>query len=242
MGVQVLCRRFSGLKLVLSSYADDDTSCVEQLPPCAVHASGVTGNKPIHWLRHLPPAATVGFEFVWLFDSDLDVGSFDLGRAVAIMRWSSALVGQPCISAPPGNRSTYYAFLRCSLSTSQAVSCLAQHVRLVEQMSPIFSTAAWARVHSKLLSVLPESYLAKADYGLDLTWCRMLELSDAVDSRTPCVLLVNVSISHFSTRSKGLLHQAPEQTLLFRELRQRFPAFTSNYSGAHEKKGCARKG
>lgn len=136
------------------------------------------------------------FSHVWLFDEDLNIGVFDLDRALDIMQRSHAAVGQPCIDAAVGKKTTTHVPVRCA--TALPSPCEAQSVPVVEVMTPIFTRSAWQHVHRRLLSNISDAFLYTADMGLDLSWCRLLAHDLRV--QTPCIRL-NVSLEHFDSRS-----------------------------------------
>ena len=231
-GVEKQCHRIPHLRFLMSSY-DGDTSCALKMPSCATFTDEVLGHKPMHWLKLLTPSKLGDAQYVWLFDADLALEAFELERALAIMTKTNAALGQPCITA--SKRSTDYAFLRCAKPMSEMM-CEAMHIKQVEVMTPIFTRAAWLHVHRHLLTMLPENYISMVDHGIDMTWCRMLELG-AGKRTAPCILM-NVSIEHLDSRSMGDWHEAPEKFLLLDELQKRFPNYTRTSPSTRERKGC----
>ena len=159
-------------------------------------------------------------EYVWLADDDISFVGFDVAGFFALHAEVGApLISAPLISASSGratqkpeflsNRAQWAAALHRS-DTPRAVPCA-----LIEQQAPLLDAAffewlAGASSGSRGVALRELAELqdaAGSDWGLDMLWCgaaRAYAFETAVDAnalRTPCALILGVTIDHQNNRT-----------------------------------------
>ena len=204
--VEKLCSQLSTLRFILNSY--DTENCppavLDILPGCAT-LTHVPGMKGLFWKRQLTNDATLPFNFVWVFDSDLAIGAFDITSALETMLLADVSAAQPLIWAQShlGRRCSDVNFLNADAPLRDG--CRAEEVLFIEVMVPIFRQDSWSYLHQHLIGELPDSFLYRADTLIDAVWCTMLER--AFPNRTACALL-SLEMEHLDTHSIEKQHGA----------------------------------
>ena len=200
--VDALCRVYDNLKIVLNTY--DTAECHHDLPPCVINVTHVIGKNPsLFWKRRLGPQLTRSFEFVWLAETDIDIVSYELHRAISLMDTARAAIGQPCVRSVPGGVASNWPELTCK--PPAVPDCIVERITTVKMQVPLFARDAWDLVHAELITKVPDSRLYESSGGIDITWCAMLE--DAVrrrllpQRREACVILPRLSMPHSDTRT-----------------------------------------
>lgn len=149
----------------------------EQAAPLAfVTTTRVRGSKAFFWRSALGHNVTAGFDYVWVFDGDMDVSPryFSLAHVIAVLEATGSPLLQPLVlPASPGGFATNHAELQPALVG--AASCMVRPTLFVEVQAPFFRGEVWARFHAEVLLALPEHLLFGCDW-LDAVWCRFAEL------------------------------------------------------------------
>ena len=96
--------------------------------------------KGLFWLRHITPARARAYDFIWMFDNDLDVQHFALWGVVEAMVAYDAMLAQPRVRRHSKRRSTDHPHLRVH---TRCAACRAQCTDFVEVMTPVFTRRAW---------------------------------------------------------------------------------------------------
>jgi len=199
------CARYPQLSMIINLYdvrPDNSSSswqCLENLPHCVLRVVRIPGMKPTFWTQALKPSTLVSYDYVWMFDNDMGVGSFDLASALQIMRRAKVSLGQPRVAGKElvrGERPAHATKATARLQSIRArdvvlsgegfrtltaqeplepSGCQAQEIFRVEVQTPIFEASAWEVVHAQLFEKLPP-VSNKTDYYIDFTWCKMTRL------------------------------------------------------------------
>ena len=146
-------------------------------------------------LETLPGAIQVLFDYLWLFDSDVQFATFPIVATVRHMRAGNVMLAQPVIAG--SGRTSDHKHLRAPLNGVPA--CHFRCTNIVEVMTPIFSREAWIAVFKELLFRLPERVLKITVAGIDLAWCPLLRHS--FPHKNACAVLGNSTIVHDDRRS-----------------------------------------
>ena len=169
-------------------------------PSCLARVTHLPGHKATFW-RDVAPAEEVrkNYDYVFAFDNDMRIADdgFDLERAASLLKKADAGMGQPRVKVlerpsmasaaislwrtgsaimPNGTVGTplddkSYAFL----SDPLPAGCDALLLEFCENQAPLFTSRAWAAVHTIFLSHLDEKIFRKTNWGISNTWCRVVE-------------------------------------------------------------------
>ena len=169
-------------------------------PSCLARVTHLPGHKATFW-RDVAPAEEVRnhYDYVFAFDNDMRIADdgFDLERAATLLKKADAGMGQPRVKVlerpsmasaaislwrtgsaimPNGTVGTplddkSYAFL----SDPLPAGCDALLLEFCENQAPLFTSRAWAAVHTIFLSHLDEKIFRKTNWGISNTWCRVVE-------------------------------------------------------------------
>ena len=168
-------------------------------PSCLARVTHMPGHKATFW-RDVAPAEEVrkNYDYVFAFDNDMRIADdgFDLERAASLLKKADAGMGQPRVKVverpsmasaialwrtgsaimPNGTVGTplddkSYAFL----SDPLPAGCDALLLEFCENQAPLFTSRAWAAVHTIFLSHLDEKIFRKTNWGISNTWCRVVE-------------------------------------------------------------------
>ena len=172
---------------------------VADRPSCLARVTHLPGHKATFW-RDVAPAEEVrkDYDYVFAFDNDMRIADdgFDLERAASLLKKADAGMGQPRVKVverpsmasaislwrtgsaimPNGTVGTplddkSYAFL----SDPLPAGCDALLLEFCENQAPLFTSRAWAAVHTIFLSHLDEKIFRKTNWGISNTWCRVVE-------------------------------------------------------------------
>ena len=180
--VKETCETHAWVRALLNVFDASQSMPLPLLPPCATIAT-VPGFKLLWWTRLLGPSATAGFTHVWIVDSDMDFrpSQFALETFVRVqVATNTSLLGP----SPFGPGAGLYNLdgRRCRGSrrcdycgTAPDVTCPVCREAWTEVKAPLFTHAAWAVVHSELLSRMPEDVLAAGVGHIDAIWCGLLD-------------------------------------------------------------------
>jgi hypothetical protein len=167
----------------------------QRLGDCrSITVSSVPGMKGLFWKHALRPHQTDAYDYIWLIDADLDLTdrSFNLVKLMRDMRASNASLAQPRIrELASAGRGTDIRHLRAGEPFPS--NCSAVVTDVVEVMAPLFRGEAWHTTHKELISLVPDTVLARTDWGITQTWCGVLR--HAAAQRPACALL-HESIAH----------------------------------------------
>ena len=168
-------------------------------PSCLARVTHLPGHKATFW-RDVAPAEEVRnhYDYVFAFDNDMRIADdgFDLERDASLLKKADAGMGQPRVKVierpsmasaialwrtgsaimPNGTVGTplddkSYAFL----SDPLPAGCDALLLEFCENQAPLFTSRAWAAVHTIFLSHLDEKIFRKTNWGISNTWCRVVE-------------------------------------------------------------------
>ena len=221
------------------------------LPACVRGVSRVRGFKMATYKHVLTRELTSPYDFLWLFDNDMDVDAtrhFDLLGAIRTMAAANVLIAQPRVVHINSSAHSAHAVMTLSgedfsaLNGSDAFDddndlCTARAVSYVESQTPLFSRAGWDIFRDRMLIRLDDDRLQLTDVGPDQVWCRMMELE--MPSRPACAVL-RATIIHgdFRTvRSSG--HQADLASVALRSpayMLETFPNYTDRYAACMSKR------
>ena len=200
-----------------------------------VGTTWIPGMKGLFWKLVLTPEYVRRFKAVWMFDSDVAVhpSIFPLGSLMGVLSNTGASLLQPSIRARV--HGTHHTFLRVKHAH---MSCLATTARFVELMIPIFRMEAWAAVHRRIFTRLPDQDLSRSDYGIDLTWCALI--ASEIPDRPPCLVTPSISALHTNTHLiERFLNSSADERMcsgVCKTLQREFKPFWANYS--HDTKDC----
>ena len=200
-----------------------------------VGTTWIPGMKGLFWKLVLTPEYVRRFKAVWMFDSDVAVhpSIFPLGSLMGVLSNTGASLLQPSIRAKM--HGTHHTFLRVKHAH---MSCLATTARFVELMIPIFRMEAWAAVHRRIFTRLPDQDLSRSDYGIDLTWCALI--ASEIPDRPPCLVTPSISALHTNTHLiERFLNSSADERMcsgVCNTLQREFKPFWANYS--HDTKDC----
>lgn len=168
--------------------------------PHALRTVHLKSFKGLFWRKHITPAVVQSYDFVWLFDSDLDIANFALWNVLGAMMRNDALAAQPRIRRH-SRLSTDHPHLRAH---PRCQRCDAQCTDFIEVMTPVFTRVAWAHVFTGLLGSVSHARLRVGIAGVDTQWCAYLKntvQSSAQTAKTNACLVTNVTIVHYDRRT-----------------------------------------
>lgn len=171
---------------VYDGHPRNSTSCIR--------FAKIEGFKGLFWKHALKPIDIRGYDYLWLFDSDLQVQNFDALRLADEMRTRNVLLAQPLISGV--GRTSDHKHLRISTKTKR---CFVECANIIEVMTPVITQHAWVSIYDNLLHRIPTGVLRKTIAGIDVAWCPYLQ--SAFPSTTACGAFTNFSITHDDRRS-----------------------------------------
>ena len=117
--------------------------------------------------------------------------------AISLWRTGSAIMPNGTVGTPLDDKS--YAFL----SDPLPAGCDALLLEFCENQAPLFTSRAWAAVHTIFLSHLDEKIFRKTNWGISNTWCRVVERYSA--HARGCVL-VDEQLATTDERTIEALH------------------------------------
>lgn len=180
-----LCRRVISLSVAfptairfhINDYGHDQTGTL----PCTANGtegsrpimiSRVAGSKAMLWRAVLTAEYTSPYEYIWLFDSDLEISAshFHLAHVLGVLESTRAPLLQPTtIPSRAGGASTHWHNLQLQPDLVNS-GCLVRTTPLVEVQSPFFRRRVWQGFYRDVLSQLPHELLHACDW-LDAVMC-----------------------------------------------------------------------
>jgi hypothetical protein len=196
-----LCDAYPQLRVAINFFDAEHVHAGNILRQYAGNNSRLEGNsipgmKTLFWKIYLTPSRTKHLEAVWIFDCDIAVhpSVFPLGQLVGALTATRATVLQHSMQALV--HGTYHTWLRVRKAH---MSCMATTAQWVEMQTPIFSGDAWARFHTRVLSIVPDEGLASSDFGVDITWCALLQ--DEFPNRPTCLVTPAIAATHLNSHA-----------------------------------------
>ena len=247
--LQALLDTYTALHVIVNHFDAGGTS-ETPVPTSAPYGharmskTSVAGMKPIFWKRVLTPERAAGFSLVWLFDADLAVhpSVLPFGAMVAAAMATGASAIQPSLRGGGNGASDVRATDHIHLQDSHLVhsSCLISTAKLVEVMTPVLRSDAWAAFHTEILLSIEDTALTASDFGIDVTWCSFF--AHRFPRRPACVVHYGAPALHLNTESITRFMSKREKeagrrcSATCRTLMSRFPMYFANYS--HDTKRC----
>lgn len=170
-----------------------------------LNVTAIAGAKPLAWrmllsaaqIDHWSDVTQLQFEYVWLFDEDMNVASFDVQAFFSIAALYKPIISQPRISPhKPGGRSTDYHKLRYTSKQTPVFVPLC----FVETQSPVVAAFAWKRTLHPALVRLPVFSLKRSTGGMSHYWCGLMSRAYANATGSVCGI-INVPLIHMDTRT-----------------------------------------
>mmetsp|Transcript_66270 Transcript_66270/g.110097 ORF Transcript_66270/g.110097 Transcript_66270/m.110097 type:complete len:613 (-) Transcript_66270:258-2096(-) len=166
------------------------------------------------WRKLAPPSVAVQYDYIWLFDDDLQIDrrSFALPNVLYAIALINASIAQPSIQADERHgqyRSTDWARLRFSRkmrvdehglmqNQSQQIGVVAELASKIEVMTPIIRSDVWRRGVLPVLNAIPEDIISRSIGQIGAAWCG---LAARVRQNAPACVVVRFPILHKNTRS-----------------------------------------
>ena len=165
--IAVACERFPWLTIIINLYDQHDAKgsawqgCLGPLPACVAHVTNEGGMKVMFWTYVLTPTFVEEFDYVWCFDDDMFIGSFDLEAALQTMEIANISMAQPVVynastahllpARPQRRLLTGTAEVALSAATQFVPSsCRAQSATRLETQTPIVRQSAWVVLHAEV--------------------------------------------------------------------------------------------
>ena len=248
--LQRACEAYPSLHIVLNVFDAPPSTNVghtcglDELPACVLQVTNVSGHKSMFWAHEITPhfVEAGAYELVFAFDNDMEIGRFDLARAASSMLASTVSMAQPLVSIAEGHDSCPTAanalwstrdgmedrFKNLSSSNPLATGCEVQQITYVENQAPILTKAAWAVVHSKLLSKLPPELFAHNNWGISDVWCPLL--AHELPGNVPCAVLA----ANLTTTNQCTIEQSADASAMREGSNTTLPWIKQHYSSAWE--------
>lgn len=186
--VRTACKRYPAMDVVLNIFdvVDPHVDLMSRCfpgatkPTCLRAMFNKPGHKAAFWRYRLTAHYVRPYDFIFAFDNDINVGDFDLTRAVKLMRASNVSIAQPRIhilaghehceaatsakkqllqegrrlfSTRPGSLERFAAL--SASNELRPAGCLVQGSTYVENQAPLMTSFAWRTVvHARLLQKL----------------------------------------------------------------------------------------
>ena len=165
--IAVACERFPWLTIMINLYDQHDAKgsawqgCLGPLPACVAQVTNEGGMKVMFWTYVLTPTLVEEFDYVWCFDDDIFIGSFDLEAALQTMEIANVSMAQPVVvhastahllpARPQRRLLTGTAEVALSAATQLVPSsCRAQSATRLETQTPIVRRSAWVVLHEEV--------------------------------------------------------------------------------------------
>jgi hypothetical protein len=137
----------AGADVLVFQYEDCDLGIPDQ---CRVIRQ--SGQKWQFARRHLAPENVSGYDYIFFWDDDLDLGHFDPRRFIAIMDSNRLSMAQPAIESlyPLSHQLTARRPVRPPLrfrGSELVVPVVGRLTNFVEIMAPVFSRDAWEEIY-----------------------------------------------------------------------------------------------
>lgn len=167
----------------------------------------IEGAKGLFFKRVILPVAAFPFDFILLFDVDMEVRptAFPLEQMIKHMRISGASMMQPTITSrlarpkrqtgfgEPGVRSTDWPHLRVS---SWSGDCMLETVAAIEVQAALIRRDAWNFIYTIDLTSRSDRLLYRSANGLQVQWCEHLRGTAAFRGRRSCVVARHLTMVH----------------------------------------------